>query len=236
MKNRDLFIERYKSLEHAAKKFYNKGEDYCHGKSFNQDLKKDTAFDSWKIDYCREIRNLLQHEEFKDGFWVEPTDAIIDFLEETIKLLENPPRISDIWIPKRKILTACIDDEVLPIMNKMRENAFTHVPVVDENGVVTGVFNENTLFQYFSDKKIINVGEGALMAEYRDYLPIETHIGERFEFVKKDITLYEVKKIFRTNLTRGKRTEMIFATDNGKKTEEVLGIVTAWDVLGRSKK
>ena len=88
-------------------------------------LKKD--FDSHKVEYCRKFRNLVTHKlKFFD---VEPTDAMIQFLEKMINTLENPPKISDIWVKEDEIFTARLENEVLMVMKTMRDNNYTHVPI-----------------------------------------------------------------------------------------------------------
>ncbi|MCL2245946.1 MAG: CBS domain-containing protein [Lentimicrobiaceae bacterium] len=229
MTNTQQFIELYKKLELAASIVYNGGMEYKQGESFVHSLKLDRRFDSTKIDYCREFRNILQHK--LNDFGVEPTDAMIRFLEETINKLENPKKISDIWIRKEKIRTASLDDKVLPIMNEMREKIYTHIPIL-ENELLIGVFSENTLFQYLSDNEIISIEEEMQMSEFGEYLSFDKYINESFLFVKRDTTVYEVKQIFESYFAHKKRIGMIFSTHNGKVNERLLGIITPWDILG----
>ncbi|MDR2585139.1 MAG: CBS domain-containing protein [Prevotellaceae bacterium] len=229
MSSTERFIESWKKVEHVAQMFYKQGEKFKEGELAHV-LKKD--FDSNKVEYCRDFRNLVQHK--LKFFCVEPTSAMIQFLDGIINALENPAKISKIWVSKDKLFTASLEDETLLIMNKMQDNNYTHVPILNENELITGIFSENTLFQYFADKGIVDVGKGTQISEYKEYLPMEKHLNEKFLFVERDTTVYAIKQIFETHFAKGERIGMIFATHSGKQAEKILGIITPWDVLGKN--
>ena len=243
MSNKHEFEERYKDLEYVAKEFYGIKESSPENNNWFEKIKKDkqrfTLVQRQKLQYCKDvIRNHAAHVNkfsLADSFQVEPSVEMIQLLEEIIKVLENPRKISDVWISKNDMYTAGLSDKVLHIMGIMQEKNFTHVPILDEKNLVCGVFSENTLFEYIAKKGrvdgIIGLDRETEMSEYRDYLPLDKHINETFKFVKRDTTLFEIERMFRKEAKNHKRIGMIFATENGKDTEKILGIITAWDIF-----
>ena len=227
--NTEKFRDLYTKIESIAKKEYNCKEK----ESFISPLKKDRRFKEYhqEIDYCKDFRNLIMHNS---RFSVEPTNEMIAFLQEKIiDTFEKPKKISDIWIPKDKIYFAKLSDKVMPIMKDMRENKYTHIPII-ENEQVTGVFSENTLFEFIINEEIMSIDDKTLVSDFKNLLPLKEHSSESFHFVSKERTLYEIKQLFEHDFTKNKRIGMIFVTHSGKPTEKMLGIVTPWDVLGEN--
>ena len=226
----ELFLDKYKQLESFVSNKYNLTE-------------KDTAVFYLKnlpefrnirieLDYCREVRNLLQHRpKIRESFAVEPSEEMIELLNRTIQMVMHPPKARDIAIPRTGILYKTMSDYVRPTMNEMIQRSFTHIPILD-NGVVTGVFSENTVLSYLGEELIIGVEDSTRFSELAKYLPIDAHKSESFRFIPENMPLAEVSLIFENALKKQDRIGLIFTTNSGKPTEKVLGIITAWDVAG----
>ena len=93
-----------------------------------------------ELSYCRDVRNLLAHNQrIGESFAVEPSDAMIALMEETLEKVKNPVRCVDVWVPFNKMIWRTKKDNVLQTMQVMRSAGFSHVPILD-NRRVTGVF------------------------------------------------------------------------------------------------
>lgn len=234
MTNTEKFKKLYTKLELSASKYYNNGEKY-HNKSFIEDLKRDKRFNYYKTDYCKEFRNNLIHDDpFFDKFVAEPTEAMIEYLENIIHVLDNPVKITDIWTQRNVICSASLDDKILLKIQEMHENDFTYIPILND-GTVIGIFSENIIFKHFVDQDDILVDRNSKIHELEKYLPLEKQKNVIFDFVKRDVSIYEVGKIFEKNYEEEKRTEMVFVTHSGNKKEKILGIITPWDYFLHSK-
>ena len=229
--NTERFLDEYKRLEEVAIKQYHFPAD---GTAIAK-LEQEPAFRNIKaeLSYCREVRNLLQHKpKIQGSYAVEPSDDMIKMLSETVQKVNNPPRARNVAIPLHMILSKGMEDLVLPTMREMMEKMYTHVPIM-KNGSVIGVFSENTIFSYLATEGIVEIEENMKFSELEEYLPIEKHISESFRFIKQDMLLANVKEIFEEAHKKQDRIGLIFTTQTGRKTEKLLGIITAWDVAGR---
>ena len=229
----DEFISKYKELENVIRKQF-QIEDY--NKSALKEIEKISQFKSLKEDltYIREIRNFLQHKpELNGEYPIQPNPKIILKMDEILKYIENPPRIYDKCVKINKVFFASIHDKIYPVMIKMKENVFTHIPIL-ENGIVKGVFSENTLFgALIEDELVYEKGQTTFEnVLIKKYCEISNHVSETFMFVKKEMFLEEAKDLFSNAFKDNKRLSMLFITQNGKPTEKLLGIVTPWDILG----
>jgi len=116
-------------------------------------------------------------------------------------------------------------------MKEMKEHIYTHVPIL-EDGKVIGAFSENTVFSYLMDNDITLLDNSIKISEFGKYLPLDMHESETFAFSSFDAPVYEVEEIFEKSFSIGQRLGMVFLTQNGRSTERLLGVLTAWDILG----
>lgn len=232
--NTEKFIELYKKLENITACIYTDNNTQREGMIAN--LANNRQFKIYKprIDYCREVRNFLSHNtKIQDDFAIEPSLKMIDFLEDLINELANPPKAFDFAIKRQSTFCANADSYVLPIMKQMRDHIYTHVPIL-ENEVVVGVFSENTVFRFILDNGIAEIEDSTRINEFSEYLPIKKHITENFKFISRSSFLSDVKMEFENAYSKVECLAMLFLTENGKEHEKILGIITPWDVLGKA--
>ena len=183
-----------------------------------------------ELDYCREVRNLLQHNaKVGKSYLVEPSDGMIETILSTIEKVTHPDLVSSIFVRKGDVRSAQMDDLVRPVMHEMAEKIYTHVPIVENNRVI-GVFSENTLLSYLMSDTLVEIAEDATFAEFSDLLPLDAHESEVFGFIGINELAFTAAKRFREALKQKERLGMLFVTANGDPEEELLGILTAWDM------
>ena len=232
MNRTDIFLEEYKKLENAAIKKYDLPDDG----SAVMKLINMSSFRGIKseLSYCREVRNLLQHRPRLDGtFAVEPSDEMIKLLRSTIERVEKPIVARDVAILRNSVCFRKMEDKVRPVMIEMQEKTFTHIPILDNNDVVVGVFSENTLLSYLIDDEIVGIDEKTRFADLKKYLPVSAHKSESFYFVPQNKLLADIKTRFEKSLQKQERIGLLFMTNNGKATEPLQGLISAWDVAAK---
>ena len=184
------------------------------------------------LDIIRNLRNSLVHLEKynnKDNFII--SSHLIKVLQDEIETIKNPLTAKDICKNIDLALTATLDNKVKDIADIMLSKGFTHVPIL-VNGVLYGVFSQNTIFTCFAKQEGIHINANTTIKEYIDFLPIDKHETERFMFVSKDTKVDDLAPLFSQKIN-GKRLVMIFVSDTGKTNEKVIGIITSYDLLQR---
>ena len=230
MNRTETFIELYKQLEELAMERYGYPPD---GKVVYQ-LERRSEFRSLrdKLDYCREVRNLLQHRKrIGESFIVEPSGAMIELLRQTIDRVANPPRARDIQVPLGQVLHRSMEDLIRPTMLEMQARGFSHVPIL-HGGVVVGVFSENTVFSCLVKGEVLGIDETMHFSDIAAWLPPEKHRAESFRFIREDKLVDEISGMIEKAQARHDRIGLIFTTKNGSSREPILGRLTAWDVAG----
>ena len=183
------------------------------------------------INLIRKIRNLLSHGECKvEGKTaIEINENIIEKLKEIISLLENPPLIASRYITEMFVVD--LEEKLENLIKTMNEKKISHVPVLDKDKKLVGVFSENTIFSKLSDDEIIEIGKEYIVKDYEKYIKLENHSSEYFDFIKRNEELASAQNLFNKSIKKDKKLVMLFVTENGKKTEKILGIITPWDLL-----
>lgn len=234
MTNAEIFINEFKNLENLLRvKFCI--DDYS--KSALKEIELLPQFRHLKeeLKYIREIRNILQHKPQINGEYpIQPNKEIINSIKEIIEFINNPPKAYDKSIKINSICYASLEEKIYPYMQKMKENIYTHIPIL-QDGIVVGVFSENTLFGALLEDELVYEKEKTSFSDslIRKYCSLDNHVTEQFCFIKKDMYLEDVKELFLKSFEQKHRLCMLFITQNGKRNEKLLGILTPWDVLGK---
>ena len=183
------------------------------------------------INLIRKIRNLLSHGECKiEGkVAIEINENIIEKLKEIISLLENPPLVTSRYISEMFVVD--LEEKLEKLIKTMNEKKISHVPVLDKDKKLVGVFSENTIFSKLSDDEIIEIGKEYQVKDYVKYIKLENHSSEYFDFIKRNEELTSAQNLFNKSIKKDTKLVMLFVTENGKKTEKILGILTPWDLL-----
>lgn len=232
----DLFKELEQTIRNQCQKFGIKTERETIDSLICKLSERNKIVKKYKndLDLIRNVRNLNTHQRVdKYKYVVCPSPEINDKLENMIKEIKNPPMIYDskMCVKRQDMYCKDINDSVYETIKIMSEKLYTHVPIF-ENDSFIGVFSENTLLDIVRLETGIVLDENTKFSTIRDALKIENHSMESFEFVSRKRNVYDVEDLFKDYFSRHKRIGCIYVTENGRKEETVLGMLTAWDVLG----
>lgn len=178
-----------------------------------------------------ELRNAIVHNSEKDYIIAEPHTKMVDKIKEIEKLITNPPKV----IPKfqKDVLLFDSSDSIFDSIYIMSENNFSQVPIVDDNRFI-GLLNSNTITRWFgktTNKEIDENGSTIIIkTQIKNVLDYE-ETDKNYEYINRNTYLHEVVNIFENN----KQIDAILITQNGKKDEKLLGIITIWDLIEINK-
>ena len=144
MNNNDVFERLYNELEDVIREKYklpdNASAVYFYESKVSGELSKHFRM-------LRELRNYIVHDKRIDMFDAfRVTDEAIAFLEKAIEQLKKPIRAMNVCVQKHQILFARLTTPVLPLMKTMLDRNISHVPVLDDEGILFGVYSGSTLF------------------------------------------------------------------------------------------
>lgn len=234
MNNAEVFIEKYKELERVVRKTYNLAE----ADSITYYLTKQEKYRKYKEDlrYCQRVRNWLQHErKVSAEFAILPNEVIIGFVDNLISKIAGRKRCLDIAVRENSICWRSLDDSVREAMQVMRKSTYTHIPILDSDKRVIGVFDENSIFYYLADMGIVDIDDDLRFKNIQKYISITGREMEEFVFLNPDEYVDELEVMVEQAFRKGKRVGMAFLTVDGIQTAPLLGIVTPWDIIASER-
>ena len=236
----DKFLNLFKQLEKAIEEecqkvgieTYHKEISYLINKlsEKNNIVKKHKN----ELDLIREVRNTNTHNIIgKSKYVVYPSPEINIRLENIIDEIKKPPMIYDssICIKRQAMYCRTLKDSIYDTIKEMTKKLYTHVPIL-ENEKLVGIFSENTLLDIVNIESGIIIDEMTSFSDIKNAIKIENHSMEDFEFISRRKNIYDVENMFKDYFSRNKRLGCVYITQNGNKNENILGMLTAWDVLG----
>ena len=180
----------------------------------------------------RELRNYIVHEKRPDLInAVIVTDEALQYLRKMIDSIRKPTRAIETSIPRDKILFASLSTPIKPLLQSMLDQNVSHVPVLNPDGTIFGVFSGAMMFVSVVSSDSMAIDGTTVMKIFEPWLPIQNHIGERYWFVARNAPIDDIIGLFGKTLKDGKKLKMLFVTENGKPTEKILGLITPWDIL-----
>lgn len=71
-----------------------------------------------------------------------------------------------------------------------------------------------------------------LISEFSDFISVSNKQSNMFDFYPRSALVIDIEEKFKDSLRGRERLDVIFITETGKKTEKILGMITAWDMAG----
>ena len=232
--NAEKFIVIYYELDRYMREYLDEDDRIGHTDLVKRMSKKNKVFAKNKDDLMlfAKLRNSIIHNPYNREIdpIAEPHDKIVDKYKEIRDRVLNPPVALDtIAVRGKSIYSVTTDEFAFDVMNVMRENNYTHVPVI-ENDFIIGVFSESTVFSYMVANEGVPINRDTKIEAFKEFIPLDKHVSEFFSFVSKDTLILEIEEIFQKKFSGKKRLSLIFITQTGKVKEKILGLITPWDV------
>lgn len=175
-----------------------------------------------------DLRNLNAHSNDIADYFAAPHPFVLNHLREIAEKIAPKKKVFDICVKDPDIFRAQPTDPLSEISSVMIEKVYTHVPLVDETGVISGVFSESTVFNSIG---LVDIKSNSMIRDFNKFLSLDGRPNEVYDFVSHNALFEEVKEKFIHPFREKKRLGVVFVTDTGDKNGRLLGMVTAWDML-----
>ena len=185
--------------------------------------------------YIRDVRNALQHPRHRsNGHAIEVSEAFLVEVRGLLNALKNPPTANSVGVSRKQIKTAHLTDRLGDLAAKMKHGGFSHLPILDQDGAVFGVFNEAAIFAYLWEEAATIVDREMQISNIVAHCRLDANHTETFAFVTPRTPLDDVVDIFSVVKSPTARVGAIFVTASGKESEPLQRMITPWDVLAIS--
>ena len=226
----EQFLRLYRKLEGLLEKRYS-GKKVSSSVVMEYLHDPDSAPCRADLDMCRDIRNLLTHNDDEDGQpVVEPSEGVVELLGDIVDYVQRPRLAMDYGTPGEKIMFAHPNDLALDVMRHMLRMGYSHVPVRDKTGLV-GVFSAGALMSYVGDRGFEALKDDLRIGDLKKELSVDNEHTDRYLFFDSKTTLTTVRMAFEKPQERNRRLAVAFITEDGGQHSQVLAMLTPWDAL-----
>lgn len=172
------------------------------------------------------LRNALVHEKKRKDFYIaEPHWEVVENIESIAKFLISPP--AALSIASNRVKTYQITEDLKEVLVDMDSYPFTQYPVYDA-GEFSYLLTEGGITSYLAKHFVGNLIDftNETLASIK---PFENN--HAVKFVPTHYDVFEIEDLFEEYLSNNKKLEAVIVTQNGRKTEKALGIITPWDLI-----
>ncbi len=173
------------------------------------------------------LRNAITHNWRKDFIIAEPHDDIVAQIEGLCDQLTKPERVVPRF--KREVERLTIYQSIAEALAVIRQRSYSQFPVYDGKTFV-GVLTDNGLSRWLAshiENDVVSLQESPI-AEVMEH----EENRKNFVFVSAQSSVDEVRDVFgRVWESHIPNLAAVLITANGRQTEQLLGIVTAWDLI-----
>lgn len=225
---RDLFLQEYNQLEEGVKRVY--------GIAMNEisnitDPQNPLYKYSGELNMFRQTRNILTHyDNGKESKYITVNDIMGIKMKEVEMWIFG--KVEDIARKGKAMYSCKMSDKVLDAVKIMNDNDYTHVPVLDENGRLIGVFGENALVRILASDMATKIDTNTFFKDIVDFIAKPGDEDVMFDFVKGSEFVYKCDMMFGCARERHTRLDILFLTEDGTQVSPVEGLVTIWDFVG----
>ena len=171
-----------------------------------------------------ELRNALIHNRTLPFLEMAiPTEAVVERIERVRESILRPQKIYPMFQTQVAFVTP--EQSLADVMRLVVDMKFSQFPVM-EGGRFMGLLTENGITRWLARKVV-----SALSLVDFDDAKVRDLVNEEEEranvlHVSRDTTLAEAREMFRGN----RFLEAVLITQNGRKTERLLGLMSRWDL------
>lgn len=227
------FIDAFKTLEEYLRIEYEKG-DYrestfmgtlfrIKGRKENQIIANPKYFVT--LQQAAQLRNIIMHNTDV----AEPTDDFLVSFTKIVELIIHPEKVSQVMIPMARIRKVSPEEKIGDAMDLMETYGFSKIPVFVHEHLV-GVFTEKAFYYHLNLKKDAVLSRAMRISDLMEAIDLDGHPASYFAFISRYEDVFSALAMFRRDFQEKNKLEMLFVTENGKKGEKVLGILTLPDL------
>lgn len=168
-----------------------------------------------------ELRNAIVHRTTGESI-AEPTAVSVTRIEHIARALINPPLAME--IASHPVFVCDVRAVAHKIIQRMASDEFEHVPVYDGQKFV-GVFSDISIMKWVAARTQIDFAH-LTMGDMKPYLDKPDTGVNGYQFAPKHMDIFEMQERFLSFIDEKKQLGALFITENGKRTEKILGVVT----------
>ncbi|HPE86029.1 MAG: hypothetical protein PHU97_09795 [Bacteroidales bacterium] len=229
--NSDVFLDAYNEIDHDLRVRSGANKYVPYSKLINDSDDKIVRLHSEKLRSYGDLRNAIVHNPKKDNLVIaEPHPEVVEDIEKIKDQLLNPVKV----IPKFgiKVKHLNLNDKVYDLLKLIADHDISQFPIFNaEDTEVVEIVNTNTVSRWLSNVQS-DQGHLAELDVPIESLLVAIEVKENFRYLSKTSNVYDAYDLFMKNVqSKGYNLDLILITENGKRAESILGVITFQDII-----
>ncbi|WP_026909207.1 CBS domain-containing protein [Paucisalibacillus globulus] len=225
-RNSDRFITAFNRIDKAMDTELGNSRGIGFSKAVRILTKYNAIVRRYKDDLLEfaELRNAIVHNRLETGVVIaEPHDSIVEQIEQIEGEMTSPKLV----IPhfEKRVHAFDIRDSLSSLLDAIQEKGYSKFPVYDRREFI-GLITESGVTKWLAKNKETTIRD-IILEEIMPYQKESNH-----QIISKDTSVYQAIEIFKEKIGEGKRVDALLITSNGLKDDELMGIITTWDIMG----
>ncbi len=177
------------------------------------------------IKQAAQMRNIIAH----NNDVLIPSQRFLSEFKELVFKITKPKQVKDVMTPFEDLQTRSLNSTIKEVIDLLKSSGFSSIPIVEKDELI-GIFTEKSLFDYLSMDYSKGVEKSMLVSEIIDAIDLNNHPRRYFEFVSKELSIYEAYQIFNKDKLQRREMLLLLVTEKGDSNEHLLGLVALRDL------
>jgi len=169
------------------------------------------------------IRNKLLHD-YK--WFISISESACNELESDLNVLRNPKKIWE--VRKCDVFTCNNEDKLEYVLKEMKDNLYTHIPVLNNEGNIKWVLSESTILYFMLNN--IDKDRCLVMEPIKIWDIDLVNSNDEYKIISKDVSIYDIDYMFLESINLWIRLGVIIITNNWNTNWNIEWVITAWDI------
>ncbi len=179
-----------------------------------------------KLRYFWDLRNQLVHGfSLEKNHYVIASNYAVEQIKQIYALLTTPKTAFEVF--GREVYICSLNDSLLEVIEMMRADRNTHVPVYNDAWEFVEMLSESTIAYWIAESN-----HGSLLIDKSVCVSAVTleNSNDTFAFIDKDKNVYEVQELFWKATLEKKRLWALFISEDWTHNTPIVWIITALDL------
>lgn len=171
-----------------------------------------------------DLRNALVHTRRENRHYLSvPLPYVVERIEQIRDNLHRPEKVIPAF--QRRVITLYMQDPLSEALREINEHEYSQFPIYDEKSFC-GLLTENGITRWLASHVANNLTLVDFDATTIGTVLLREETRSNYKFVARNRTVLDAVSMF----SRQTLLEAVLITEDGKRDQELLGIITRWDV------
>ncbi|OPL15076.1 MAG: hypothetical protein AVO34_00785 [Firmicutes bacterium ML8_F2] len=225
--NSERFLNAFSAIEHEMERILNIKDHRRFFELVDRSARVNPVIERFRFDLREysELRNAIVHDRVGGEIIAEPNDEVVHSIEHIATLLLEPPKVSHLFL--KDVLSLKASDPVSKAVRAFSKHSFTQAPVI-EKGKLVGLLTSNMIVKWMG----ISLADDSFDIDKTSVIDVIEVVGyeKEYEIVPATKPLFDIPDLFYLWQKKGRKLEAVLITQNGKKDEPLIGIITNRDL------